>query len=141
MQHAVELRVVAQMRGDPLDEAVELCLVGDVQLDDRRALRQSLRDPFDEPHPAEAGEHDLRALLLRHLRDVEAQRGVGDHTGDEQSLAVEQSHGCLPGRGNGIRDQWPMPRPPSTGMTAPVTYPAPSEPSQVTAEAISSALA
>ena len=33
--------------------------------------------------------------------------------------------------------QWPMPRPPSTGMTAPVTYAAPSEASQVTAPATS----
>ena len=40
----------------------------------------------------------------------------------------------------GRRDegQWPMPRPPSTGITAPVTYAAPGEASQTTAEATSS---
>ena len=36
------------------------------------------------------------------------------------------------------RRQWPMPRPPSTGMTAPVTYAAASEPSHCTTDATSS---
>src|SRR5690606_17209981 len=140
VQHAVELRVLAQVRGHALGERVQVLLVGHVQLDDRRGLRQPLRDPFHQPEPAVAGEHDLRTLLLRHLGDVEAQRGVGDDTGDEQALALEESHGSLP-IVVWCSGQWPMPRPPSTGMTAPVTYPAPSEPSHVTAEATSSGLA
>ena len=43
--------------------------------------------------PAEPGQHDLRALLLREPGDVEGDRGVGDHAGDQQAFAVEQSHG------------------------------------------------
>ena len=48
------------------------------------------RDPLDQRHPAEAGEHDLRALLLREPGDRERDRGVGDDAGDQQPLAVEQ---------------------------------------------------
>ena len=71
---------------------VELDVSDQTQLDDRRGLREPLRDPLHQPHPAEPGEHDLRALLLRDPRRVEGQRRVGDHSGDEQALAVEQSH-------------------------------------------------
>ena len=53
------------MLAEPVGQAVELALVGDVELDDRRRLRQPLRDPLHQPHPAEPGEHHLRALLLR----------------------------------------------------------------------------
>ena len=42
--------------------------------------------------------------------------------GDEDALAVEDSHvRVLLGGGRRRDGQWPMPRPPSTGMTAPVT--------------------
>ena len=65
-------------------------------------------DPLDQRHPPEAGQHDLRALLLRHTGHRERYRSVGDHPGDQQPLAVEKSH------------QIPIPRPPSTGSTTPL---------------------
>ena len=64
----------------------------------------------------------------------------------EQLLALEQHVACLSlwdvrgglvGRAGGWA-QWPMPRPPSTGMTAPVMYAASSEARKRTAAATSS---
>ncbi len=81
------------MLGDAVGQRVQLVLVGHVELDDRCGLGQPLRDPLHETHAAEPGEHDLRALFLGDLGGVEGQRGVGDHSGDQQPLAVEQSHG------------------------------------------------
>ncbi len=52
--------------------------------------------------------------FLRDPRHVEGDRGVGEHAGDQDPLAVEYAHRRV------LLRQWPMPRPPSTGMTAPV---------------------
>ena len=46
----------------------------------------------DAHRAAEGGEHHLGALLLREPGDVEGDRGVGEDAGDEQPLAVEESH-------------------------------------------------
>jgi len=48
--------------------------------------RRALGHPLD---PAEAGQHHLGALLLRPLRDREADRAPVDHPGDHQLLALE----------------------------------------------------
>ena len=52
--------------------------------------------------PAGAGEHDLGPLLLGQLGHAEGERGVGEHAGDEDALAVEESH-CVsrPSTGGG----------------------------------------
>ena len=42
--------------------------------------------------PARPGEDDLGPLLLGQLGHGEAERGVGEHTGDEDALAVEKTH-------------------------------------------------
>jgi hypothetical protein len=51
----------------------------------RRALGQRQRPPG-------SGEHDVGALVQCQLRHAVRQRGVGEHTGDHDLLAVEQTH-------------------------------------------------
>ena len=80
---------------DPLGQRVELIRVGHVQLDHRRRLRQPLGDPLHQAEPAEPGEHHRRALLLRDPGHVERDRGVGEHPGDQDPLAVQDSHLAL----------------------------------------------
>ena len=96
--------------------------VRDVELDDRSLRGQPTRDDLREAElAAERGEHHLGALLLREARDVERDRAVGQDAGDEELLALSRpmvvSSSC-----EGSEGQWPMPRPPSTGSTAPVMY-------------------
>ena len=86
MQHTVEaVHVLAY----PIGKTVEVFLGGHVQLDDRRRLRQFACHPLDQRHPAEAGQDDVGALLLRDLRHRECDRGIRDHAGDQQALAIE----------------------------------------------------
>ncbi len=94
VQHAVEaVDVLAHVVG----ERVEVRLVGDVELDDRCGLGQPPGDDLRDAHRApERGEHHLGALLLRDARHVEGDRGVGEHAGDEQALAVQKSHVPVP---------------------------------------------
>ena len=55
---------------------------------------QPLGDPLDQRHPAEAGEHDLRALLLGEPRDVEGDEASVMTPVIEEALALEDSgHG------------------------------------------------
>src|SRR5205814_8465121 len=102
----------------------------------------------------EPGQHHRRAGLLGKPRRAEGDRLLGDDAGDQQPLAGQQSRQngpplrllhhalvALAPLGALGHDQWPMPTPPSTGMTAPVTYPAASLASQVTATATSSGAA
>ena len=66
-----------------------------VELEHGRSARQLAGRALGERQTStRAGEHDLGPLLLRELRDAERQRGVGEHAGDEDALAVEQSHGA-----------------------------------------------
>jgi hypothetical protein len=92
VQHAVEaVDVLAQALG----QGVEVLLVRDVELDDRGRLGETLGDGLGDLHrPAEGGEHDRGALLLRDLRDVERDRAVHEDAGDEELLAFEDSHAC-----------------------------------------------
>jgi hypothetical protein len=111
VQHTVE---PVDVLAHAVRESVEVLGVAGVELDDRWGLRQPLRDRLGDPHgAAERREHHLGTLLLRDARHVERDRGVHQDSGHEDALAVEQSH--LP-----VLLQWPMPRPPSTGTTAPV---------------------
>ncbi len=73
----------------PIGQGVELVGVRHVKLEHGRRVGQPLRDPLDQRQPAEAGEHDSRAFLLRDPGHVESDRGVGQHSGDENPLAVE----------------------------------------------------
>src|SRR5690606_12998611 len=118
----------------------EVLLVGHVELDHRHRLGQPVDDPPGDPQrPAEVRYDDRRALLLGDPGDLEADRGVHRHPRDQDALALENAHDSLSLDRCSL--QWPMPRPPSTGITAPVTYAAPGEASQVTAAATSSVLA
>ena len=92
VQHAVD---PVHVLTHPVGQRVQVLLVLHVELDHRRRLRQPLGDPLDEAHPAEAGQHDGGALFLGDLGRVERDRRVGDHTGDEQALTLEQT-GHLP---------------------------------------------
>ena len=74
---------------DPVRERVQVLGVGDVKLDDRRQLGQPLGDPLDQAEPPEAGQHDCRALLLRDPGDVEGDRRIGEHAGDQDPLTVQ----------------------------------------------------
>ena len=77
--------------GESAAQAVQLALVGHVELDDRRGLRAAAARSARPGASGQSGEHHLGALLLRHLRHVKSDRGVSDHACDQQSLAVEQS--------------------------------------------------
>ena len=50
-----------------------------------RALGQAQR-------PAGTGEHDVGTLVEREAGDAERQRRIGEHAGDHDLLAVEQTH-------------------------------------------------
>ena len=45
---------------------------------------------------AGTGEHDVGTLPLRQLGDCVGQRGVRQHAGDHDVLAVEETHGRRP---------------------------------------------
>ena len=95
---------------------VEVLLVLHVELEQRRLLRQPVGDALDQLHPVETGEHQFRTGLLRDLGDVECDRRVRDDPRDEDPLAFENAcHIQI----LFWKLQWPMPMPPSTGMTAP----------------------
>src|SRR5262249_45340221 len=126
-----------------------------------------LGDPLHQRHPAVPGEHHPGALLLGHPRRGERDRRVGDDPGDEQPLPLDDPQGALvlpqrvpflircrladpaavadppvgPAGAPRARAQCPMPRPPSTGMTAPVMYAAASPARNVTTAATSSGVA
>ena len=78
----------------PASEA-EVLVAGHVQLEHRRRRGQPLGDPLHQAEPPEAGQHDGRALLLRHPRHVERDRGVRDDPGDQDPLARQDSHPSL----------------------------------------------
>ncbi|GAA3069779.1 hypothetical protein GCM10020000_62790 [Streptomyces olivoverticillatus] len=94
MHDAVEGHVVAEVLAHLVGEAVEVLLVGHVELDDRGRLRQALGDALDQGEAPEAGQDDLGALVLGDLRRLEGDRGLGEDTRDEDALAGENStHG------------------------------------------------
>jgi hypothetical protein len=77
----------------PPGERGQVLGVGHVQLDDGRLGRQPAGDRLGEAElAAEGGQDDLRALLLRQPGDVERDRPVREDPGDEELLAVEQTH-------------------------------------------------
>ncbi len=137
----------------------DLVVVRHGDLDGRRpgAVARALRHRHGGP--AARGEHvepvELQVdLVLPPARDVEAQqvagpgvhvdpvgvvvRGpqLGERGGTEVPGRQEVGHGALPDG----RRQWPMPRPPSTGITAPETYAASAEETHATTPATSAAV-
>ena len=98
---------------------VEVLLVLHVELEQRRLLGQPVGDALDQPHPVETGEHQFGAGLLGDLGDVERDRRVGDDPRDEDALAFEKSCHVQVLLSFVTMSQWPMPMPPSTGITAP----------------------
>lgn len=91
---AVELVARADHLGDTLTERGQVLLVLHVELQQRCRVGQPVGDALDELHPVEAGEHQLGALLLGDLRDVERDGRVGDDPGDQDPLAFEQTCHC-----------------------------------------------
>ena len=90
VQHAVE---VVDMLGQALSQSVEVLLVGHVELDHLRRCGQPPGDGLGDLHGAsERGQHDLGALLLRDLRDMEGDRAVHEDARDEELLAFENAH-------------------------------------------------
>ena len=72
----------------------DLRRVGDVELQHIRRLRQLASGALGEREATPgAGEDHLRALFLREPRHAERERGVGEHAGDEDPLAIEEGHG------------------------------------------------
>ena len=117
--------VLADQVGQPL----EVLGVGDVELDHRRLGSGSrLGDPLgDAERPAEVRDQHGRALLLRDLRATAKPIEVSIVTPATRirlpsRMPMSSSPSCRVVRLVGGRvGQWPMPRPPSTGITAPVT--------------------
>src|ERR1700722_9120812 len=65
----------------------------DVDLEDLGLAGELARGaPSEREGAPRAREHDVRPLLLRQAGHGESQRGVGEDAGDEQPLAVEESH-------------------------------------------------
>ena len=97
MEDAVE-RAPALL--DVVDDGGDVVGVVDVELEDVGRVGQAVGDPLRDPHPAaEAGEHDLRAFLLRALGDGVGDRALGEDPGDEQAAAFEQHGVYLSARG------------------------------------------
>ena len=88
---AVEFVALPDHLGDAVGQRVEVLLILDVELEQRRLLRQPVGDALDQPHPVETGEHQLGAGFLRDFRDVERDRRVGDDPRDQDAFAFEQS--------------------------------------------------
>ena len=84
----------AELLADDVGQGGQVLVVGDVELDDLGGLGQLLGDALGQRGPRERGEDDLGALLLGQLGGVEGDGGLGQHTGDQDALAVEDSaHG------------------------------------------------
>ena len=93
VQHAVD---AAPVVGDGVANGVDVLGVGDVELEHRDvgAARQLAGGALGEAEAAAgAGEHDVGALLGGDTGDGEGQRGIRQHAGDHDVLAVEQPHG------------------------------------------------
>src|SRR5690606_33719456 len=108
--------------GDPVGEGVEVLVVGDVQFENRRGFGQPLSDPLHEREPTVSREDHGGPLLLAQPCHVEGGGGGGQDAGDQDAFAFENSRALSRSWTGGWcgQSQWPMPRPPSTGMTAPV---------------------
>ena len=142
--------------GDGVDDAVELLhpeaaqllgqggklvVVGDVKLQHLRHRIELAHCATGDPdRPRQVGDDDPCTLLLGDLSHLERNRGVHRHAGDEDGASFKKPHGdVLPVDGDGCTwCQWPMPSPPSTGITAPEMYPAGSETRNRTAATTSS---
>ena len=122
--YAVEPVALADRLSDPVScPGVEALGVLDVELQQRSRLRQPGDDAGDQLHPVIAGADDLRAGFLRHPGDVESDRGVGDDPVTRMRLPSRKPAmevlSSFAGRLSRAAGQWPMPIPPSTGITAP----------------------
>ena len=93
MEHAVER---APSTTELVSDGRDVGVVGHVELQhvhrSGQARRSSLREPLA---PAEAGQDDVRALLLCLLGDVERDGPRVQYPGDEQPASLEQ-HVVLP---------------------------------------------
>ncbi|GAA2907023.1 hypothetical protein GCM10020220_115300 [Nonomuraea rubra] len=79
-------------------EGVEVLVVLDVELQDRRRGGQALGDALHQAEAAEAGQDDGGALLLGQLGHRESDGGVRQDTGHEDPLAFENAHVSAPFR-------------------------------------------
>ena len=90
VEHTVD---AAPLVGDRLAHRLDVLGHGDVELEHVDAVAQLARGALRQAErPPGAGEHDLGALLERDLGHAVGQRGVGQHAGDHDLLALEQSH-------------------------------------------------
>ena len=117
VHHPVEFVARADHLGDPVGEAGQVLVVLHVEFEQRCRLREPVHDPFDQIHSLEPGAHDLSARFLSDPGDVKRNRRIGDDPRDEDALSFEKPCHISPFLPNGR--QWPIPMPPSTGITAP----------------------
>ena len=89
VQHPVES---VDMLPDLVGQRVELLGAGDVELDHRGGPGEPLGDPCHQRRPGKRGQHQGGAFLLRDPGRVKGDRGVGQHTGDQDPLTVENAH-------------------------------------------------
>ncbi len=93
MEQTVERAPSATQLGS---DGRDVRVVGDVELEHVHRPGQARRSALREPlAPAEAGQDDVRALLLRLLGDVERDGPRVQYPGDEQPASLEQ-HVVLP---------------------------------------------
>ena len=109
---------VVDVLADLIGQTGQVLVVGDIEFEQRRFGVEPLDDsPGQAQRPSEVGDQDGGALALGDLGHPVGDRGVHGHARDQDVLALQDSHSVpfLSAR----MPQWPMPRPPSTGMTAP----------------------
>ena len=90
MQHTVDAAPLGCHR---LTCRLDLLGDGDVELEHVDPVAQLASGPFGQAQrPPGTGEHDLGALLACNPGDAERQRSIGQDTGDDDLLTLEQTH-------------------------------------------------
>src|SRR4029453_17463856 len=120
VQKAVKM---AQMLSQLCWQARQMIVVRHVDFEQQGNRIELLEHPGRQAQgPGEVGDHDRCSLALGDLGHVEADGGVECDAGNKDVLALEYAHRCpfCRRKRGAVVAQWPMPRPPSTGMSAPV---------------------
>ena len=91
MKYAVN---VAKRLADLLTHRIDMLSDRHIELEDRRNGIKFAGGALGEcDRSASTGQHDLSTFGDRQFRHTECQRGIGQNTGDDEFLALKDSHG------------------------------------------------